>query len=50
MKFYEIKNVKTQETAQVTASSFANACKAQGWKPYQCKCIWKATPENGYDD
>ena len=50
MKFYEIKNVKTQETAQAIASSFANACKAQGWKPYQCKCNWKATPENGYND
>jgi hypothetical protein len=48
MKFYEIKNTKTQETAKATAKSFAEACKAQRWKPYHCRCIWVANPENGY--
>ena len=48
MKFYEIKNTKTNETAQATAPNFANACRAQGWKPWDCKCVWSANPENGY--
>ena len=46
MKFYEIKNTKTQETAQTTAKNFTEACKANGWKPQHCRCIWKADPEN----
>jgi hypothetical protein len=33
MKYYEIKNRKTQETAQTTAKNFATACKANGWRP-----------------
>ena len=48
MKFYEIKNTKTQETAQATAKNFGEACKAQGWKPSHCRCVWVASPENGY--
>lgn len=46
MKYYEIKNEKTQENAQVTAATFSLACKAQGWRPQDCKCIWKASIEN----
>ena len=46
MKYYEIKNRKTQETAQTTAKNFATACKANGWKPQDCKCIWAADPKN----
>ena len=49
MKFYEIKNIKTQQTAQATAKNFTEACKAQGWKPQNCHCIWSASPENGYE-
>lgn len=50
MKFYEIKNTKTQETAQIIAKNFSKACEEQGWKPYHCHCIWKAlTPKNAGD-
>lgn len=48
MYFFEIKNKKTQETAEAIANNFATACKRLGWKPYQCRCIWKADLENGY--
>lgn len=46
MNYYEIKNTKTQETAQATAKNFATACEAQGWKPQHCRCVWKAKVEN----
>ena len=46
--FYEIKNTKTQETTENIASNFATACQGAGWKPQDCKCIWKASVENGY--
>lgn len=50
MKFYEIKNTKTQETVQTIAKNFSKACEEQGWKPYHCRCIWKAlTPKNAGD-
>ena len=49
MYFYEIRNTKTQETAQVTAKNFATACRSIGWKPYDCRCVWKADPENAAD-
>lgn len=49
MKYYEIKNTKTQETAQATARNFVEACKAQNWKPYHCRCIWSASAENVCD-
>jgi hypothetical protein len=49
MKYYEIKNRKTQETAQTTAKNFATACKANGWRPQDCKCIWAADPKNAGD-
>ena len=45
MKFYEIKNIKTQETAQTTAKNFAEACKSNNWRPQDCRCVWKADPE-----
>ena len=48
MKFYEIKNTKTQETAQLIAKNYAEACKAAGWKPQNCRCIWKASAEAAY--
>jgi hypothetical protein len=49
MKFYEIKNTKTQEAAEATAKNFAEACKSIGWKPHHCRCVWCASPENGYE-
>ena len=49
MNYYEIKNIKTQETAQTTAKNFSTACKEQGWKPSNCRCIWKARTENTCD-
>ena len=48
MYFYEIKNRRTQETAETTAPNFQKACQQVGWKPKDCRCIWKASPENGY--
>lgn len=49
MYFYEIRNTKTQETAQVTSKNFATACRSIGWRPYDCKCVWKANAENACD-
>lgn len=49
MYFYEIKNTKTQATTETTAKNFQTACQNLGWKPRECKCIWKASPENGYE-
>jgi hypothetical protein len=49
MFYYEIRNTKTQETAQATAKNFATACRSLGWKPYECRCVWKANPENAGD-
>ena len=46
--FYEIKNTKTQETTENIAPNFATACQGAGWRPQDCKCIWKAKVENGY--
>jgi hypothetical protein len=48
MYFYEIRNTKTQETYETTAKNFATACKERGWKPRHCRCVWKASVENGY--
>lgn len=49
MFYYEIRNTKTQKTAQVIAKNFATACRSLGWKPYDCRCVWKAAPENAAD-
>jgi hypothetical protein len=46
--FYEIKNTKTQETTENIAPNFGTACQDAGWRPQDCKCIWKAKVENGY--
>ena len=48
MKFYEIRNTKTQQSCGVTAKDFSSACKSLGWKPHDCRCVWKSTLENGY--
>lgn len=46
MRFYEIYNTKIQESAQVIAKDFITACHSIGWEPYNCRCVWKAHPEN----
>lgn len=48
MYFYEIRNTKTYETCEVVAKDYATACKQRGWKPKDCRCVWKASVENGY--
>ena len=46
MFYYQIRNKMTQERFETIAPNFTKACKARGWKPYHCKIIWKASPEN----
>ena len=41
MYYYEIRNRKTQETAEATGKNFAAACRSVGWKPQNCHCVWK---------
>ena len=45
MYFYEIRNTETQESGRGIAKSYSEICKAHGWKPQRCKCIWKASVE-----
>ena len=40
--------VVRSEEAEMIAADFGEACKAQGWKPSHCRCVWVASPENGY--
>jgi hypothetical protein len=42
MKFYEIRNTKTQENGRGIAKNFAEICKSKGWRPQDCRLIWKA--------
>lgn len=46
MRYYEIKNTKTNETYAGCAKTFVEVCKAKDWKPQDCKCIWKANKVN----
>lgn len=46
LKFYEIRNRKTQQMVQVYGVNFMAACRLVGWKPQDCKCVWAAKPEN----
>ena len=48
MHFYEIRNTKTQENGRGIAKNFSEICKAHGWKPQHCKCIWKASIKAAY--
>lgn len=48
MFFFEIRNVKTQQAAEATAKNFATACQSIGWKPRECRCVWRSSVENGY--
>lgn len=43
MKFYEIRNTKTQECFTAAARNFQEACRQNGHKPYECRCVWKAS-------
>ena len=46
MKYYEIRNRKTKDTAQTIAPNYATACKQVGWKPKDCKCVWHTSADN----
>lgn len=46
--FYEIRNKLTGQQAHTCAKNFTTACKAMGWKPYHCRCIWKASDKAAY--
>ena len=41
--FYEIRNTKTNECGKACGRSFAEACKAQGWRAKDCRCVWKGS-------
>ena len=45
MKFYEIKNKKTGEHGRGIAKTFTEICKSKGWRPQDCRCVWKASIE-----
>ena len=49
LKFYEIRNRKTQQMVQVYGVNFMAACRLVGWKPQDCKCVWAANAANGCD-
>ena len=42
MKYFELKNTKTQATAQVVAKNLMDAYKQVGWRPQDGRMIWKA--------
>ena len=48
MYFYEIRNTKTQENGRGIAKNFAEICKSKGWRPQDCRCVWKAGVEAAY--
>ena len=48
MHFYEIRNTKTQENGRGIAKNFAKICKSKGWRPQDCKCVWKASIDAAY--
>lgn len=43
MHFYEIRNTKTQENGRGIAKNFTEICKVHGWRPQDCRCVWKAS-------
>lgn len=49
MFYFEIKNKDTNEAYMTINQSFSKACKAKGWKPYRCVCIWRASVDNACD-
>ena len=42
MKYFELKNTKTQATTQVVAKNLMDAYKQVGWRPQDGRLIWKA--------
>lgn len=42
MYYFEILNKETLEKAQGYAESMRAMCEALDWKPWDCKCIYKA--------
>ena len=47
MYYYEIRNTKTQATAEANGHSFQEACATLGWKPWNCRCVYRAEVEEG---
>jgi hypothetical protein len=45
MFYFEIKNNRTGECANTTASNMTQACAKMGWKPWDCKCVYRAKEE-----
>ena len=42
MYYYEILNRETLEKAQGQAKSMRAMCESLGWRPQDCKCIYRA--------
>ena len=49
LNYYEIKNRITGEAGETFARTFSQACRSLGWKPQECKCIWKSEPDYAGD-
>ena len=45
MYYFEILNRETLEKAQGQASSMRAMCENLGWRPQDCKCIYRAPIE-----
>lgn len=42
MYYFEILNTETLEKAQGYANSMKEICESLDWRPYDCKCIYRA--------
>ena len=42
MYYFEILNRETMEKAQGQAKSMRAMCESLGWRPQDCKCIYRA--------
>lgn len=49
MSYYEIKHRKTQTNFQATAKNYTEACATHGYKPQECKLIWRTDAKNACD-
>ena len=48
LHFYEIINRETLEQAQGIAYTFGELCQRLGWRPQDCKVVWKGSPDAAY--
>ena len=42
---YEIRNTRTQATAEANGHTFQEACATLGWKPWTCRCVYRTEAE-----